>query len=95
MFQSEITFLLGIGVAVFILLNRGLLSRLPRFRLLVVAYALLVVAWGAANGEGLRAESPFWADAFKLGEHLCYLASSVLMAVWCWAALYSKRSAQP
>jgi uncharacterized membrane protein len=89
--QNELmTLLFGIAGAVFIFRNRQLSAHLPRFSFLVTAYLLLVVAWAAACGEGLP-----WADAFLLLEHCCYLASSVLMAVWCWSALRPQREAGP
>ena len=93
-FQNEIirvlTLLFGAAVVVFLFLNWALLKRLPRLPLLLAAYLLLLTAWAAMNAEDLP-----WADGLKLLEHVAYLVSSALMAVWCWTALCSQRGAQP
>ena len=96
-FPDEITLLLGVLVAVFMALNWRLLVRLPRVRLLLTAYAFLVVAWVAAavGTAGLDAGGATWVNAFKLVEHVCFLASSVVVAVWCRAALCAKGDARP
>ncbi len=89
--QNELmTLLFGVVGAAFMLLNWALLRRLPRPSLLSAAYLLLVGAWAAANAGNL-----LWASALGLLEHCCYLASSVLLALWCWTALRAPQGARP
>ncbi len=89
--QNELlTLLLGLLGAVFLLLNRPLLRRLPYSGLLLAAYLLLVAAWAAANAGSL-----FQADALGLLEHGCFLAASVLTALWCWTGLHMPQEAGP
>jgi len=85
MYQNEIiTLLLGVGVWGLILLKLSAFRQIPRFRLLAVAYLLLTFAWMATNAEAVG-----WPGAFNLVEHVCYFASSVVIAFWCWATLCS------
>jgi hypothetical protein len=33
-------------------------------------------------------ETFIWEDFFNLLEHLCYSASSIVLAIWCWKSFY-------
>ena len=78
--QTElITFLVGVGVAIYVLLNFRKLSRIPKFSTLLTAYLSLLTAWALTILEGF-----FLGDLLNILEHAGYAMSSVTMAVWCW-----------
>ena len=82
--NEVVMLLLGIGVLIFILGNRRHLKRLPASALLLGGFCALLGAWILTVLEGYFVERPFWYQLFNLIEHVCYAASSVLVAVWCW-----------
>ncbi len=78
--QNElITFLVGLGVALYLISNRRRMSRLPCPTCLYVAYLALFTGWSLTIVEGF-----LYADLFNLLEHLAYAVSSVAAATWCW-----------
>jgi len=81
MFQENeiIMLLLGIGVLIFIFANRSRLKSLPASQLLFAGFGALLAGWVLTVLEGF-----FWGEALNLIEHVCYAASAVLMAGWCW-----------
>ncbi|MGD2175203.1 MAG: hypothetical protein PVJ27_07355 [Candidatus Brocadiaceae bacterium] len=86
-FQSELfAFLLGLGVAAFILSNHRRLEQLPRWRVLLSAFYLLFTGWAASLAEHY-CTPVFWNTV----EHCCYAASSFSLAAWCWACLLRGR----
>lgn len=81
--QNElITFLVGIGVALFILINRRRIIQIPGSSYILLSYAALLAGWGLTIAEGF-----FLGDLLNLLEHACYMASSVAAAAWCWIVL--------
>jgi hypothetical protein len=78
--QNElIMLLLGIGGMVFILLNIKKVKRIPGANTLVAGYYVLLGGYVLTLLEGF-----FWKDLLNIIEHICYAASSVLIAIWCW-----------
>ncbi len=78
--QSElITLLVGVGVAIYVLLNFRRLSRIPRFSTLLIAYISLLAAWALTVLEGF-----FLGDLLNILEHASYAVSSVTTTLWCW-----------
>lgn len=77
-----IVLILIVGVMVFVLVNHQRLKRLPAWRLLVVAFCLLLARSILTVLEGF-----LWEPVLNSLEHACYTASVVLVAVWCWKAL--------
>ncbi len=78
--QNEvILLLLGIGVLIFLMANRGRLHRLPASRMILLAFYVLLGGWLLTNLEAFLLP-----ELFNLIEHLCYAASGVLLAVWSW-----------
>lgn len=78
--RNEIVmFLLGIGCTIFILLNKQKVKRIPVSTPLVAGFCMLLAGNVFTIIEGF-----LWNDLLNLMEHICYAASSVLLAVWCW-----------
>lgn len=79
--QNElITFLVGVGAALFILINWRRIRGIPESGWLLAAYALLLSGWTLTLVEGF-----VFTEAMNALEHACYMISSLAMAVWCWS----------
>ncbi len=77
--QSELLlFLLGGCVLLFMAAQRARLRRLPAWPVLATAYCVLLGGWVLTILEGF-----FWGPVLNVLEHVCYAASSVLVAAWC------------
>ncbi len=70
---------LGIGCMIFILVNSQKVKRIPVAKPLIAGFYVLLAEYVLTILEGL-----FWKDFLNVLEHICYTASSILMAVWCW-----------
>ena len=81
-----ITLLLGIGVMIFILANNRKVKRIPVAKILIAGFYVLLAGWVLTILEGL-----FWNDLLNVLEHICYTASSILIAVWCWKIFAYKK----
>jgi hypothetical protein len=78
--QNEIIMLLlGIGCMIFISVNKQKVRRIPVAKPLIAGFYVLLAGYVLTILEGL-----FWKDFLNVLEHICYTASSILMAVWCW-----------
>ena len=78
--QNEIIMLLlAIGCMIFILANKQKVNRIPVSKTLIAGFYLLLAGYVLTILEGL-----FWNEFLNLMEHICYSASAILMAVWCW-----------
>ena len=78
--QNEIIMLLlGIGCMIFILLNKQKVKRIPLGSFLYAGFCGLLAGYVFTIIEGF-----FWNDFLNVMEHICYTASSILLAVWCW-----------
>jgi len=81
--QNElITFLVGTGVALFIIINRHRITRIPGSTWLLLSYFALLAGWALTIVEGF-----VLTDVINAIEHACYMASSIAAAVWCWIFL--------
>jgi len=77
--QNEaILLILGVGVMLFIFENRKELESLTHSKILIAGFTILFVGWVFTVLEGF-----FLNDLLNFLEHVCYAASSVLIAVWC------------
>jgi hypothetical protein len=77
--ENEIVVLfLGIGVLIFMLGNRQKVKSIPASKLLITCFYTFLAGWVLTVAEGF-----IWQDFLNILEHLCYAASSVLMAFWC------------
>jgi len=78
--QNEIIMLLlCIGCMIFILVNGPKVRRIPVAKPLIAGFYVLLAGYVLTILEGF-----FWKDYLNVLEHICYTASSILMAVWCW-----------
>lgn len=88
--QTEVLLLLlAAGVVVFAVANRPRLRRLPAHRTLLAALYLVTAGWTLTNLEGLLLPR-----LLNVLEHLCYAASSVTIAVWCWRTFAPREAGQ-
>jgi hypothetical protein len=88
--QNEmITFLVGSGVSLFIWFNRRRVVQIPGSTWLLLSYATLFAGWTITLVEGFVLP-----DLMNALEHMCYMASSVAAAGWCWVVLLKNRDAQ-
>lgn len=78
--QNEvIVFLIALGVIWFLCIFKEHLNELRQPKLLLSAFAMLVLAWLATNLEHLFAYT-----FFNTVEHLSYALNGVLLALWCY-----------
>jgi len=88
--ENEIIVLfLALGVLIFILGSRQKFQRIPVSKIFVAGFYVLLAGWILTVLEGL-----FWQELLNILEHICYAASSVLMAVWCWKVFGSGKDAE-
>ncbi len=86
--ENEVVMLLmAIGVLIFILFNRRLIMRIRAARVLIAAFCVLLAAYVLTVLEGFFLEA-----LLNFLEHLCYAASSVLIALWCTKVFKPKES---
>ena len=78
--------LLSIGCTIFILVNKQKVKRIPLAKLLIAGFCVLLAGYVLTIFEGI-----FWKDFLNVLEHICYAASSILMAVWCWKIFVVKK----
>jgi len=81
-----IMLILGIGVLVLRLIYKNEIKRIFGWKNLIFSFYFLLAAWVFTVAEGF-----FWIFFLNLAEHLCYMASAVLMAVWCFRILFSNK----
>ncbi len=80
-----ITFVLGVGVLIFILINRSQLECLPSPRILLVGFYILFGGWVLTILEAF-----FLKGFLNVIEHGCYVGSAILVTVWCWKVFGKK-----
>ena len=86
--QNEVTILLlGTGVLIFVLIHRRRLDRLPEHRMLIASFGFQLAAWFLTVLEGIC-----WGSALNIAEHICYLATSLLLFIWCWRVFRRDRA---
>ncbi len=85
--QNEIIMLLlSIGCLIFILANKQKVKRIPLAKFLIACFCVLLAGYVLTIFEGI-----FWKDFLNVLEHICYAASSILMAAWCWKIFVVKK----
>ena len=88
--ENEIVMLLGGGgVLVFIFANHLKLKRVRAWKILTGGFCVLLAGWLFTVLEGF-----FLKAVFNFLEHMCYAASSVLIAVWCWKGFGSRKESK-
>ncbi len=88
--NEVVMLLMAIGVLIFILVNRRLIMRIQAARVLVAAFCVLLAAYVLTVLEGFFQED--LEALLNFLEHLCYAASSVLIALWCMKVFKRKES---
>jgi len=83
-----LTLLIGIGLFIFIIFNYEKLKTLPAMKIILVGLSFLLIGWFLTILEEF-----FLEDLLNLLEHLCYIFSSIIMAVWFWIAIKQKEGA--
>jgi len=81
-----IMLILGIGVLVLRLIYKNEIKRIFGWNNLIFSFYFLLAAWVFTVAEGF-----FWIFFLNLAEHLCYMASALFMAVWCFRILFSNK----
>ncbi len=91
--NEVVMLLMAIGVLIFIIVNRRLIMRIQAARVLIAAFCVLLAAYVLTVLKGFFLEDlqPL-GDLLNLLEHLCYAASSVLIALWCMKVFKPKES---
>jgi len=80
--NEVVTFLLSVGVLIFILQNRSRLASLPSYALIITAFLALLA------GQVLTILEGFWfEEILNLAEHICYALSVLLLAGWTWRTM--------
>ena len=87
--NEVIVLLLGVALLVFLLVGRLRIREFPAYRVFLAGLFVLVLGWVLTVLEG---EPPN--NILNTAEHVCYAASSLLLAAWCWAASGDRRREQ-
>ena len=77
---------LGMGCMIFILVNKQKVKGIPAAKTLIAGFNVLLAGYVLTILEGL-----LWNDFLNVLEHICYTASSILVAVWCWKIFAYKK----
>jgi len=75
-----VTLLMALAVFIFLCSNASRIKCVPRHRLFLAAYSVLLTAWGLTILEGY-----YWEATVNALEHMCYAGGAILLACWCWA----------
>ncbi len=87
--ENEIVMvLLGGGVLIFTLTNRLRLKRIPEWKILISGFYFLRAGWTLTVLEGF-----FWKGTLNYLEHICYVVSAVIIAIWCWRVFGDRKEA--
>ena len=83
--ENEIIMLiLGIGVLIFAITHQSQIKRIYGWRNFLAGFYVLLADWIFTITEGFM-----WGFYFNILEHVCYLGSAVIIAVWCFRLLFS------
>ena len=84
-----ITFLVGTGVALFVVINWRRISRIPGSNWIRLSFWALYTGWALTLIEGF-----ILPEVTNFLEHACYMVSSLAAATWCWLILIVKGRAR-
>lgn len=86
--ENEVVMLiLGVGVLFFIIMNTSRLTNVYSWKLLIAGYCVLLSGWIFTVLEEF-----FIGQFLNYLEHTSYLASSILLLVWCYK--FARRSSK-
>jgi hypothetical protein len=81
--ENEVIMLtLGLGVLIYMFMDRLNLKRIPSFKILTITFCALVTSWILTVLEGF-----FLQKYLNFLEHMCYAISAILLAFWLWRVL--------
>jgi hypothetical protein len=82
--ENEVVMLiLGVGVFLFIILNKVHIKKIISWKILFGGYCFLLSGWLFTVLEGF-----FLEQTLNFFEHICYLISLVMVVVWCWKSAF-------
>lgn len=84
--NEVVMLLLGVGIFLFLLLNLSHIRHISFWKILIVSYSLLLAGWILTVLEGYFLES-----LLNFLEHLSYVTSSLVLAVWCFKVFGNSR----
>ena len=88
--QNElITFLVGTGAALYLVLNRRRFKKIPGYSWLYLSYAALFSGWTLTLIEGFVLPR-----TVNVLEHAFYMLSSMSAAAWCWVIMIHRGKSQ-
>jgi len=77
--NEVIILILGIGILSLVSVYRSKIKRMYAYEMMLLAYYLLIASWVFTVLEDV-----FFYAIMNLLEHICFLASALVMLVWCW-----------
>ncbi len=77
-----VTWVIGLAVLLFSIVQYRYLRRLPYYIFLALSYGAMMLAWTLTILEGF-----FWETLLNVLEHGFMLVSVVLLAVWCFRVM--------
>jgi CHASE2 domain-containing sensor protein len=83
--RDVLMLMFALGVMAFTLARRRRLAQVPAWGVIWASFWVVLGGWTLTVLEGF-----LWPNVLSLLSHLCYAASSVLAAVWCWLAFVAK-----
>ncbi len=84
--NEVVMLLLGLGIFLFMLLNISHIRHISFWKILIASYSLLLTGWILTVLEGYFLES-----LLNFLEHLSYVMSSLVLAIWCFKVFGNSR----
>lgn len=86
LYDNEVVMLiLGAGVFGFVRLNYPRIKRIHSWKWLLLSFYLMMAGWSFTILEGF-----IMSGVFNYCEHICYLLSGLVLAIWCWHIMRDK-----
>ena len=79
-----VTLVLGCVSLIFVVINRQQIRNVPFYKFFLFSYILLLTSWTFTVLEYF-----IWGDILNLLEHMGYMLSYVLLALWCWKVSFT------
>lgn len=76
--KEVIMLILGICAFVLTLIYKAEIKRIYGWKNFISSFHILLAAWVFTVAEGF-----LWPLYLNLAEHICYMASALVMAIWC------------
>lgn len=79
-----VTLVLGSVSLIFVVINRQQIRNVPFYKFFLFSYIVLLTSWTFTVLEYF-----IWGDILNLLEHMGYMLSYVLLALWCWKVSFT------